>query len=292
MAREKQKNIISISRKGDIPTFQYDWLQDCLKNKQVILSNPRFPEKKSIVDLSPDNIHALVLWSKNFKNVLDRPELLDLYNLYFQYTITNYSKFLEPNVPDYKESIKTLDGLLKRYKPEQFNIRFDPIIITITKGEVNPTPEKPGLARLNAFEQLCKDLQSLGMDNCRLTTSYLSSYNHVATNIMKSGLDIVPLDDKLQRMFMERMVEIAQKYNRDIYTCSNPIFDGMNGVKSGKCIDGDLLNELFEGKCSKAKDMGQRKACGCAKSIDIGSYSQEMSCKHKCIYCYSSNSRW
>ena len=291
MAREKQKNIISISRRGDIPTFQYDWLQECLKNKQVELANPMFPEKKTLVDLSPDKIHALVLWSKDFRNVLERPELLDLYNLYFQYTITNYSKFLEPNVPEYKESMKILDGLLKRYKPEQFNIRFDPIIIS-TKGEINPTPDKPGLARLNAFEKLCKDLQSLGMDNCRVTTSYLSLYGHVGKNIAKSGLDIVHLDDKLQRMFMEKMVEIAKKYNRDIYTCSNPVFDGIDGVKSGKCIDGDLLNELFDGKCTRAKDSGQRKACGCARSIDIGSYSHEMACKHKCTYCYSSNSRW
>lgn len=285
MAREVQKNIISVSRRGDIPTFQYDWLQDCLKAKKLELSNPMFPEKKTIVDLSPENVHAIVLWSKNFKNVLDRPELLDNYNLYFQYTITNYSKFLEPNVPEYKESIKILEGLLKRYRPEQFNIRFDPIIIS-TKGEINPTPKKPGFARLIAFEQLCKDLQSLGMDNCRLTTSYLSEYGHVGKNIAKSGLDIVHLDDKLQRLFMERMVEIAKKYNRDIYTCANPIFDGMDGVKKGNCIDGTLLTEIFDGKCTKAKDTGQRKACGCSRSIDIGSYSHEMSCRHKCIYCY------
>lgn len=289
MVREKQKNIISISRRGDIPTFQYDWLQDCLKKKHVILKNPMFPEKKSRIDLSPENIHSLVLWSKNFKNVLDRPELLDLYNLYFQYTITNYSKFLEPNVPEYKESIKTLEGLLKRYRPEQFNIRFDPIIISIKKGEINPTPHKPGLARLNAFEQLCKDLNSLGLDNCRVTTSYLSSYGHVAKNIKQSGLDIVHLDDSLQKMFMERMVEIAQKYNRDIYACANPIFDGIEGVKIGKCIDGDLLTELFDGKCTRAKDGGQRVSCGCSKSIDIGDYNQK--CFHKCIYCYSSSSR-
>lgn len=288
MAREKQKQIISISRRGDIPAFQYDWLQKALSNKEVITSNPMFPDKKTIVDLSPENTHALVLWSKNFKNVLDNPGLLDDYNLYFQYTITGYSKFLEPNVPEYKESMKTLEGLLKRYRPEQFNIRFDPIIIS-TLGEPNPTPEKPGLARLIAFERLCKDLQSLGMDNCRVTTSYLSSYGHVAKNIANSGLDIYHLDDVKQRLFMERMVEIAQKYNRDIYTCSNPVFDGMNGIKKGSCIDGELLTQLFDGKCTKSKINGQRKDCGCTKSIDIGcyaSYEPEMACKHKCIYCY------
>lgn len=278
------KNIISASRRTDIPTFYYDWLQEILENKEVVLSNPKFPNSLKLIDLSPENIHSIVLWSKNYKNVLDNPGYLDDYNLYFQYTITNYSKFLEPNVPEYKEHLKTLEGLLKRYKPEQFNIRFDPIIIS-NKGEINPTPQKPGLARLNSFEQLCSDLKSLGMDNCRLTTSYLSLYGQVKRNIEKFGLDIIHLDEEKQRMFMQRMVEIASKYDREIYTCSNPVFSGIDGVKDGKCIDGDLLSSLF-GKCSKAKDAGQRKSCGCVKSTDIGNYISQP-CKHSCKYCYA-----
>ena len=75
--------------------------------------------------------------------------------------------------------------MLKKYRPEQFNIRFDPIIIS-TKGEINPTPKKPGLARLIAFENLCKDLKAIGMDNCRLTTSYISMYGKVERNIKRS----------------------------------------------------------------------------------------------------------
>ena len=40
------KTIISASRRTDIPAFYYDWLQECLKNKEVELSNPMYPEKK------------------------------------------------------------------------------------------------------------------------------------------------------------------------------------------------------------------------------------------------------
>ena len=106
----------------------------------------------------PEDIHSIVLWSKNFYNVLKNPKYLNDYNLFFQYTITHYNKNFEPYVPNYEDTLKTLDGLMKKYRPEQFNIRFDPIIIS-TMGEVNPTPHKPGLARLQAFEQLCKDLR-------------------------------------------------------------------------------------------------------------------------------------
>ena len=277
------KNIISASRRTDIPAFYYDWLQEALMKKYVTIPNPMY-NSLNLVDLSPDKIHSIVLWSKNFENVLNNPGYLENYNLYFQYTITNYSKFLEPNVPEYNKTLKTLDGLLKKYKPEQFNIRFDPIIIS-NKGEINPTPHKPGLARLQAFKQLCKDLKSLGMDNCRVTTSYLSLYGTVKKNIEKSGLDIIHLNEEYQRAFMKKMVEIAKKYDRDIYTCSNPVFDGIEGIKKGHCIDGELLSDLF-GKCTKAKDRGQREACGCVRSTDIGMYVGQP-CKHSCKYCYS-----
>lgn len=280
--KEKNKTIISASRRTDIPAFYYKWLQEALYNEAVIVSNPMFPSKKNTVSLRQDSIHSIVLWSKNFKNVLDNPGLLDNYNLYFQYTITNFSKFLEPYVPDYNETLKTLDGLIKRYRPEQFNIRFDPIIIS-TKGEKNPTPDNPEQARLNSFEQLCKDLKTLGMDNCRITTSYLSLYGHVAENIAKSGLDITHLDMNGQIEFTKKMVEIADKYNRTIYTCSCPILEKVPGTKKSSCIDGKLLQELFGGKCSIANDSGQRDECGCSKSTEIGGY---LPCGHKCKYCY------
>ena len=283
MAREKQKTIISASRRTDIPAFYYDWLQQVLRTGEVTTPNPIFPEKQYTVDLTPDTVHAIVLWSKNFKKVLAEPGELLNYNLYFQYTLTRYSSFLEPNVPSYEDQLKTLEGLLKTYRPEQFNIRFDPIMIS-TKGELVPTPEKPGLARLQAFETLCKDLKSLGMDNCRVTTSYLSLYGKVQEQLEASGLDLVHLNEVQQRLFMERMVEIASRYNREIYACANPVFDGLPGVRKGQCIDGELLNQLFPTSCTRAKDQGQRKACGCAKSKDIGGY---LPCLHQCRYCYA-----
>lgn len=280
------KSIISASRRTDIPAFYYGWLQEKLTQGYVDVRNP-FSNSLQIVNLEPQNVHSIVLWSKNFRNVLDNPGILDKYNLYFQYTITGYSKVLEPTVPSYEESIETLKGLLNKYKPEQFNIRFDPILLS-TKGEVNPTPKKPGLARLKMFDKLCGDLHDLGMDNCRLTTSYLSIYGNTLANLKKSGVDYIPLSEKMQIEFIRRMSDIAKNYNRDIYTCSNDRFveAGITNIKKGHCIDGDLLESLF-GKCSKAKDSGQRTECGCAKSKDIGSYSGGQPCYHKCAYCYA-----
>ena len=110
--KEKMKAVISASRRTDIPAFYYDWLQEVLIKGSVELTNPIYKNKTYTVDLKPENVHSIVLWSKNFENVLKNPMNLENYNLYFQYTVNSYSKVLEPNVPEYKHTLCVLEGLL------------------------------------------------------------------------------------------------------------------------------------------------------------------------------------
>ena len=56
------------------------------------------------------------------------------------------------------------------------------------------------------------------------------------------------------------------------------------GVRPGKCVDEQLLNELFGLNLSYRKDPAQRKLCLCRESVDIGRYG---SCGHGCLYCYA-----
>lgn len=281
------KQIISCSRRTDIPAFYYDWLQQSLKNKSVSVPNVMFPENVNTYNLSPEEIRCIVLWSKDFKNVVMNPGYLDEYNLIFNYTINGYNKVLEPHVPEYIDSIKTVELMLKKYRPEQIRPRFDPIILS-SMGECEPTMDKVGRARLIQFERMCKDLSSLGIDN--ITYSFIDLYGHVVKKLNKINFKHFQLNDELKIKFSERMVEIADKYSVKLYSCASPILETVDGVNKSHCIDGNLIERLFpqKDKVSKAKDPGQRKraGCGCMKSVDIGGY---LPCGHNCSYCYANN---
>ena len=274
--------IISCSRRTDIPAFYYDWLQECLKNKYVMVKNP-YNKSTYMVDLSPERVHSICLWSKSFANVLKNPGYLSLYNLYFQFTITGYSKFLEPNVVDTEEALRQMEQLALKYSPKQINWRFDPIILSI-KEEKNPTPDNFTRARLKVFEALCRDISSFGVNRC--TISFLCLYKKVEQRMIASKFTYLIPSQQQQIEFVSQLVEIADKYGVTIYTCTSPIIEGVPGVKKGHCIDGAYLEALFGKRASHAKDAGQRAECGCTRSRDIGAYSGQ-SCGHGCIYCYA-----
>lgn len=282
--KQKQKTVISASRRTDLPAFHYEWLQAALEQGWAEVANPRFRELRYRVDLHPDAVHSLVLWSKDFGNVLARPGYLANYNLYFQYTVNNYSRVLEPGAPPYEQSLQTLAGLLGRYRPEQFNIRFDPVIISVN-GETAPTPDNPDQARLAAFERLCRDLAALGMQGCRLTTSYIAVYRRVARKLAAAGVDMRAPDPAGQTLLAGKLAEIAASHGFDLYSCACAAFAAAPSIRPGRCIDGALLQQLFGGKVSLAADSGQRQHCACTRSRDIGSYGQR--CGFGCTYCYA-----
>lgn len=277
------KTVISASRRTDLPAFYYDWLQNVLRSGEVEQRNPFYRGSTYKVDLRPQAVHSIVLWSKDLSKVAEEPGCLVDYSLYFQYTVTGYSRVLEPNVPSYETTLGVLEKLLRRYDPRQFTIRFDPVLLSL-QGEEAPIPGKPGTARLKLFDRLCRDLKTLGMEGCRLTTSYIALYNHVAKRLETNRFLYYDISETLQIRFFTKLAEIAGRYGLALYSCSSPILENIPGISSGRCIDGYLLEALFGGKTSKAKDSGQRKTCGCTASRDIGSYEQV--CGHNCLYCY------
>lgn len=79
---EKVKEVISCSRRTDIPSCYYEWLQDRLSEGFVTIVNP-FNKVPHTISLKKEDVHSIVLWSKNYQNVIDNPGKLNDYNLYF-----------------------------------------------------------------------------------------------------------------------------------------------------------------------------------------------------------------
>lgn len=272
------KEIISCSRRTDIPWWYYGWLQDALKAGSVELTN-WYSNTQYTIDLSKDNVHSIVLWSKNYSNFLKDPGLLSDYNLYFQFTLNGYSKSLEPNTPSVDDMIIQMRDLAEKYSPKQINWRFDPIVLS-TDGEDEPTT-KIGRARLNRFEMLCAALSKFGIFRC--TISFMDLYDKVEERMKR--FSFVRLTDNQKIEFAYALIMIAKNYGIQLYSCSQTNIESVIGIKKGHCIDGEILTELFGDRASKAKDQGQRKACGCSKSRDIGKY--DLKCSGNCLYCYA-----
>jgi DNA repair photolyase len=272
------KDVISCSRRTDIPALYYSWLQERLADKKVTLVNP-YSNQPYDVDLSPENIHSIVLWSKNYANVLNDPGMLKDYNLYFQFTINAYPRELEPKTPSIYDIMSQLKLLCVRYNPKQINWRFDPVLFS----QYSSWDE-----RLKVFNILAEEASANGVSRC--TFSFISIYGKVRESLDAKGIKCEEIPDDKKVEFTKEMVKIATPLNIKLYSCCEVVLEQVEGVNKSHCIDGEILQELFGDKATKAKDQGQRLTCGCTKSKDIGSYTQR--CSHRCVYCYANPSSY
>ena len=139
------------------------------------------------------------------------------------------------------------------------------------------------------------------------------AYRKVGNNLRASG------HEDLEEPSREAILQIAggiQELNRDwglkIASCAEEVDLSVFGIAHNRCIDDDLMARVFPDDtrlmdflgrgvgASKGlfaaspsdphplKDKGQREACGCIVSKDIGRYN---TCPHFCIYCYANVSQ-
>ena len=263
--------ILSVSRRTDIPAFYAEWFMERLKQKYVLVRNPFNAHNISRIPLSPENVDAIVFWTKNSKPIhkyLDEIDNLK-YKYYFQYTITPYKKDLEEEVQDKKEIVETLKKLSEKIGSEKVILRYDPVILSD-----NYTID----FHKKAFARLC-DL--LAPYTKKIIFSFLDDYKKISKNIKQ--LNIKEISEEEMYIMAEYFADTAKNYNLKIESCAEQIDLERFGINHGKCIDNELIEKITGYKISAGRD-NQRNACGCIKCIDIGEYN---TCMHKCLYCYA-----
>lgn len=295
--------IISASRSTDIPTFYADWFVERWKKGYVKWMNP-FNGVPSYVAFK--NTRCVVFWTKNPKPMLKHIDFLNEYvqNYYFQYSLNDYDKEgYEGKVPRLENRIKTFIELSNRIGKERVVWRFDPMILT---DEIDV---KELLQRIKNIGDQLKDYTR------KLVFSFadIAIYKKVAINLKKENINYVEFTEETMHQLAKGLQELNKSWNLELATCAERIPLEQYGVTHNKCVDDDLMIDLFADdtilmgflgvkfeeatlfdplnkikKTKILKDKGQREACGCIMSKDIGQYN---TCPHECVYCYANTSK-
>jgi len=306
--------IISASRSTDIPAFHSEWLINRLKKGYVSWINPFNRTKPQYISF--EETRLFVFWTKNPKPIIKHLRFLDELglNYYFQYTLNDYEQEgFEPNVAPLKSRIETFISLSELIGKEKVIWRFDPLLLT------NQVTVKELLIRIwDIGNQLVNHTDKLVFSFADILV-----YQKVQNNLIretkfynKSDINLAEFTQYQKNEFANGIQKILKewiKINPDfrIATCAEDIDLEKYQIDHNKCIDDELIEKLFSKdmklmdllgvkpkeqllfgeevqlKKPNLKDKGQRKACGCMISKDIGSYN---TCNHLCVYCYANTS--
>lgn len=276
------KKIISASRRTDLIAFFPEWLALAFRMEEAEVFGPS--GHTYTVDLAPQNVHTVVLWSKNFTNLIDnkhglRDEFRKYDQLYLHFTITGLGgSFIEQGVPQPRFALAQLDNLIDIAGiPRRISVRFDPIVYW-QEGEKKRT-------NLHFFEELVSILQNKGIQDIRF--SFTQWYNKAKRRATKENFVYLDLPHEKKIEDARYLHRVAKNFGLDLYLCSQASLSAAADIPPSSCIDGALLQELHpeHAPVSTKKDKTQRKECLCTESVDIGSYTQF--CPHCCLYCYA-----
>jgi len=265
------QQVISASRRTDIPAFYSDWFLNRLADGFCDVLHP-YTKKLFRVSLKPGDVGAVVFWSKNYGPLLPKLDVIErtTRNLFFHFTITGNSD-LELRVPDYRETIKDYIYISGRYSPEHLIWRFDPICITDTCSFEKHEE------RFASVAELLKGHTS----SCII--SFAHPYRKMMNNLKRyTSHTLVPVTREEQQTYADRLAQRAARFGIKLLACCNDHLLS-DDVGKARCIDGGTLSLLF-GTVLDTRSAASRKECGCTKSIDIGAYD---TCGHGCVYCYA-----
>ena len=276
------KQIISASRRTDLPAECPDWLAESLRCGQASFVGPRGGRRT--VDLRPAAVHTLVLWSKDFSRLIaDEAGLrtvLGRYDqLYFLVTVTGLGgTAIEPGAPPPDTVLARLPDLVAiAGRPQRVSLRFDPVVHWSENGRLRDN--------LDAFPAVADAARRSGIEDIRI--SFAQWYKKSILRAKARGFAFIDPPAEVKRAAAIGLSETAAARGLTLYSCSQDFLVGVAGIRPSSCIDGRLLAELHPAgeRASTAKDRSQRAECRCTESVDIGSYAR--TCRHGCVYCYA-----
>ena len=280
--------VLSASRATDVPAFYADWFMHRLRAGFFRWANPFNAAQVQTVSVA--KTRAIVFWTKDPAGIEPHLDELDRRGLhyYFQYTLNDYeAEGLEPGLPPLAARIDSFRRLADRLGPERVIWRLDPLLLTDRLG----VPEW-----LDRAAQL---MAQLARHTRKLVFSFadIAAYPAVRRNLARAGTGTREFAPVEMEEFARGLAELNRAHGLALATCAEEIDLAAHGIAHNRCVDGELLARLgsddaalleFLGSRAARKDTGQRRACGCLASKDVGRYG---TCPHGCVYCYANASR-
>jgi len=271
--------IISASRRTDIPAFYADWFLRRLEAGYCQVANPFNSRQVRSVSLRPEDVDAVVFWTKYAGPLRARLDELDASGIpyYFLYTLTRYGRVLEPRVPPPGKLVEDFLALSRQIGPERVIWRYDPIIVS---REFSPD------RHLEVFAELAAALQGATR---RVIISFVDYYAKTRKNLAGYLRQYGPTVERPEQepwfeRFITSLASMCTEFDLEIRSCAETRPMERFGVRNGKCIDNEYIRQTLGVEVPGRKDPGQRGACGCVTSVDIGAYD---TCVHGCRYCYA-----
>lgn len=216
---------------------------------------------------------------------------------YIQFTLNDYEcEGLEPGVPPLTQRIDTFRRLVDRLGFGRVIWRFDPLVLTRRTGVAELLERAAAIGdRLKGYTE-------------RMVFSFvdLAAYRGVALRMARTGLGCREFTPEEMTLWAEGLSALNGRWNFELATCAEEVDLRRFGIEHNRCVDDRLMIRYFSEDrelmrflgwperyrtdtflplaTSPNRDRGQRRACGCVWSKDIGAYG---TCPHGCLYCYA-----
>ncbi|MBP8292928.1 MAG: DUF1848 domain-containing protein [Caldilineaceae bacterium] len=275
--------IISASRRTDIPAFYAPWLMNRIRAGYCAVPNPFNRSQVSRISLRPQDVDVIAFWTRNPRPLLPALDELDArgYRYYFQYTLLDNPRALDPKSPPVDAAIATFRALAERIGPARVIWRYDPIVLSSATGAD---------FHLERYAHIAGELRGC---TTRSVISVMDRYRKIERRLAAlaaQGIALLgpPADQTPDfARLMTGLAGIAADNGMEIQSCAEELDLARYCIAPGKCIDDAYIARVFGLQLDVKKDPSQRAACGCVASRDIGMYD---SCLFGCQYCYATSS--
>ncbi|MDP6342960.1 MAG: DUF1848 family protein [Alphaproteobacteria bacterium] len=268
--------IVSASYRTDIPAFYAAWFRARWAAGFARVVNP-YGGPSYEVALRGEAVDGYVFWTRNIAPFRDNLRLLRDAGQPFmvQYTLTGYPRALESRVVEQGPGIAAIKDLAAEFGRRCVVWRYDPIVFTSLTEAADHRRNFAALAAglAGSVDEVCLSFANI----------YRKSRRNLDASARRHGFTWRdPAWDEKRSLRLE-LEAIAADHGLTVSVCSQ----AEAGGAAARCIDAERLSDLA-GRSIKVRRKGNRPACLCAESRDIGAYD---SCPHGCAYCYAVRDR-